>query len=117
MLTVDGLKISVSRGDTGSITVTFTGEDTPPDGTIAKVALQKAVNSESPLWEKLLTIDSGRVTIPLFSNDTDYLSGLYCWCLRLLYENGDVYTPMVKPQDFRILPVAGSADGGDTDGN
>ena len=112
MLQTDGLKISINRGDTGSITVTFTGQDAPPDGTIAKVALQKTFDSEEPLWEKLLTILSGRVTIPFFTEDTDYSRGLYYWCLRLLYANGDVYTPMEKPQEFHILPVGGDATGG-----
>ena len=66
--------------------------------------------------EKLLTVSSGRVTIPFFTQDTDYTRGLYYWCLRLLYANGDVYTPMEKPQEFRILAVAGDASGGDDNG-
>ena len=116
MLQTDGLKISITRGDTGSITVTFTGQDIPPDGTVAKVAIQKTYDSEEPLWEKLLAVSSGRVTIPFFTQDTDYTRGLYYWCLRLLYANGDVYTPMEKPQEFRILAVAGDASGGDDNG-
>lgn len=107
MLEVNGLKISVSRGDTGSITVTFTGQDTPPDGTIALVVLQKTVDSESPLWEKNLSIENGRVTIPFYPEDTNFRYGAYCWCLRLLYANGDVYTPMDRPQAFEILPANG----------
>ena len=116
MLQTDGLKILVSRGDTGSITVTFTGEDIPSDGTVAKVALQKTLDSEEPIWVKFLAVSSGRVTIPFFIKDTDYQRGLYFWCLRLLYENGDVYTPMDKPQEFRILAVAGDSTGGDGNG-
>lgn len=115
MLSVDGLAISINRGDTGSITVTFAGQDAPPDGTIAKVCLQKTLDSE-PIWEKLLSVASSRVTIPFFSHDTDYARGKYCWCLRLLYANGDVYTPMEKPQEFNILPVAGDASGGEPNG-
>lgn len=116
MLDVKGLKILLSRGDTGTITITFTGQDTPPDGTIALVTLQKTLDSEEPIWEKELAIVSGRVTIPFFSGDTVNLSrGTYCWCLRLLYENGDVYTPMDKPQEFEILPANGEP--GDRNGD
>lgn len=114
MLEVNGLKISVSRGDTGSVTVTFTGQDTPPDGTIALVVLQKTMDCPEPIWEKRLTVLNGRVTIPFFSGDTNFLRGMYCWCLRLLYENGDVYTPMEKPQAFEIL--AASGEPGDPNG-
>lgn len=115
MLIVDGLKISISRGDTGSITVTFTGQDTPADGTVAQVTLQKTMDGDGPIWEKRLDVASGRVTIPFLSEDTVDLSrGRYCWCLRLLYENGDVYTPMDKPQVFEILPANGEP--GDPDG-
>ena len=116
MLNVDGLKISISRGDTGTITITFTGQDTPPNGTIALVTLQKTMDSEGPIWEKRLEISGGRVTIPFYSADTVELSrGKYCWCLRLLYENGDVYTPMDKPQEFEILPASGEP--GDPNGD
>ena len=117
MLETDGLKISVSQGDTGTISVTFTGQDIPPDGTIAKVILQKTQDSVEPLWEKLITVEGGRIAIPLFTEDTDYPYGLFCWCLRLLYENGDVYTPMEKPQAFRILPAGGNMAGGDACGS
>ena len=114
MLETDGMKISISRGDTGSITVTFTGQDTPADGTIALITMQKTMDSEEPIWEKRLSIAGGRVTIPFYSADTVNLSrGKYCWCLRLLYENGDVYTPMKTPQPFEVLPANGEpGDGG-----
>ena len=117
MLKADGLKLSISRGDTGSITVTFTGDDIPPDGTIVRFCLQKTLDSEEILWEKDLTVLSGQTTIPFSSADTDYPRGLYCWCLRLIYANGDIYTPMDKPREFNILPANGSTDtGGDADG-
>lgn len=109
MLEVDGLKISINRGDTGSLTVIFTGQDVPEDGTHAKVIMQKTEHSEEPLWEKLLTVGSGRVTIPFFPEDTDFPQGKYCWILRLLYENGDVYTPMQDMQEFRIWPSGSSS--------
>lgn len=115
MLIVDGLKISISRGDTGSITITFTGQDVPEDGTVAQVSLYKSPDTDA-LWVKELTVESGRVTIPFLTEDSDYARGQYYWCLRLLYANGDIYTPMEKPQEFIILPSGTHATGGDTDG-
>lgn len=114
MLEVNGLKISVSRGDTGSVTVHFTGEDIPPDGTVAMVTLQKTLDSGEPLWAKKIPVTDGAVGIPFYTQDTNYTRGAYLWCLRLLYENGDVYTPMKRPQDFEILPANGEV--GETDG-
>lgn len=108
MLELDELKISIHQGDTGTIGVTFTGNDIPEDGTIAKVSMQKTLDSEEPLWSKYLEIEDGSVTIPLFTEDSDYAYGTYFWCLRLLYADGDVYTPM-KPQKFVILPAVGDA--------
>ena len=122
MLKIDGLKIFISRGDTGTLTLTFTGEDTPADGTVAKFALQRNRDSEQPLWEKELAISGGRARIPFLTSDSDYPRGTYYWGLRLFYENGDVYTPLEKLHEFNILPVSASsaeteeADGGDSDG-
>ena len=115
MLEVNGLKISISRGDTGSITVTFTGEDAPADGTIAQVELMRTMDSPDPLWVKQLEVVNSMVTIPFTAADSDYPRGMYCWILRLLYANGDRWTPMEKPQEFRILP-AGTGAGGDGGG-
>ena len=116
MLLTENLKIYMSRGDTGSITINFTGDDVPPDGTGVLFALQKTLDSDEILWEKRLTVTSGSVTIPLLSEDTDYPRGRYYWCLRLLYANGDIYTPIEKPQEFNILAVIGNVTDGDNDG-
>lgn len=116
MLILDGLKIFINRGDTGGITITFTGEDIPDDNTLAKVALQKTLDSEEPIWEKLLPVVNGQTTIGFQTEDTDLPYGKYFWCLRLLYANGDVYTPMKRPQEFNVLAVVGDATGGDDHG-
>ena len=113
MLITDGLKISINRGDTGTITITFTGQDAPPDGTVALVTLQKTLDSEETIWEKRIELANSRVTIMLLHEDTNLTRGRYLWCLRLLYENGDIYTPMETPQVFEIL----AANGEPGDGN
>lgn len=113
MLNTDNLKISISRGDTGTITITFTGQDAPPDGTVALVTLQKTLDSEETIWEKRIQVENSRVTIMLLHDDTNHTRGKYLWCLRLLYANGDIYTPMEAPQTFEIL----AANGEPGDGN
>ena len=113
MLNTDGLRIAISRGDTGTITITFTGQDAPPDGTIALVTMQKTLDSEAPIWEKRLPVENSRVTIMLLHEDTNQTRGKYLWCLRLLYANGDVYTPMETPQVFEILAANGEPGDGD----
>ena len=108
MVEVNGLKISISRGDTGSVTINFTGQDAPADGVVALVVLQKTQDSEKPIWEKEITIEDSKAVIAFRTEDTRNLSrGKYCWCLRLLYPNGDIYTPMRKPQEFEVLPANG----------
>lgn len=116
MIEVDGLKISINRGDTGSITVTFTGEDVPETGTRVKFGLQKTLDSEEPIWEKIVQVDSGRITIPFYREDTDHARGDYLWYVKILYGNGDVYTPMKKPLPFVILPGGVETPGGDDGG-
>ena len=112
MLDLKGLNIFVSKGDTGNITVTFTGEDTPPDNTIALVTVKKTADREEHIWEKELTVTNARVVIPLRTVDTDLAYGRYYWDLRLLYDNGDVYTPM-KPAEFRVVETIGDVEGGE----
>lgn len=108
MLETNTLKIAVTRGDTGTVTLTFTGDDTPENGTIALVTVKKNVDSEEPLWEKRVTIADGKAEVGLRSEDTDVAYGKYWWDVRLLYTNGDVYTPM-KPAEFRVLEAVGDA--------
>lgn len=114
MIEVDGLKISASQGDTGSVTITFTGQDVPPDGTRFRMTLKKTIDSEAPVWEKTIAISGGRVTIPFYEQDTNLGRGQYFWIPRLLYENGDRWTPVEELPEFIILPSDGKA--GDTDG-
>ena len=114
MLDVNKLKISISRGDTGSVTVTFTGEDTPDDSTIALVILQKTEDSEETIWEKRVTIGNAQAVIPFRTEDTiDLPYGEYRWMLRLLYEDGSVYTPMEHYEKFIVCPAGGDISGGD----
>lgn len=114
MLDVKGLKIWLSRGDTGSVTVTFTGTDVPDDTVTALIVFQRGETSEESIWEKRIRVSSAQVVIPFATYDTNDLApGKYKWILRLLYEDGSVYTPMEKYEDFTVCPAGGDITGGD----
>ena len=114
MLNLDGLNIEVTRGDTGSIRVSFIGEDIPEDGTIALVTVKKAADTEE-IWRKEIQVENGSCLIPLTAESTMLDFGQYRWDLRLLYEDGSVYTPMA-PAKYTISPVIGDAEAVAEDG-
>lgn len=105
MFTVSGRDITISRGDTGTLTVTLTG-DVPDDGTVALVTLRRDVNKTDAVWEKRISILDGAIVIPLTKADTDIPWFDYVWDIRLLYQNGDIYTPF-EPALFRVCEVVG----------
>lgn len=110
MLETDKLKISISRGDTGVITITFTGDDAPDDTVKALFTVRKNIGDEEAVYEKEIAISEGKCVIGFSAEETEIAVGRYYWDIRLLYENGEVYTPM-KPSEFRIVEVVGDPDG------
>lgn len=108
MMNIDGQKISISRGDTGMFTITFTGDDAPEDNCTILVSLKKNRDSEEAIWKKRLTVNNYMVTVALNADDTDQPFGQYWWDARILYRDGTVYTPM-SPASFKVLEVIGNA--------
>lgn len=106
MMDINGQDIEISRGDTGAYTITFMGEDKPSDGCIVEVSLKKTKNSDTPIWEKKLTVASDAVYVVLSQADTDLPFGQYWWDARILFQDGTVYTPM-KPASFKVMEVVG----------
>ena len=105
MFSVSGTDVTISRGDTGTLTITLTG-DVPADNTVALITVRKDVNKTDFEWEKHLAVNDGTIVVPLSSEDTDLPWHDYCWDLRLLYENGDIFTPF-PPALFRVCEVVG----------
>ena len=105
MFDVNGTDVTISRGDTGTLTVTLTG-DVPDNSTIALVTVRHDVNRTNVVWEKNFTVNDGQIIIPLTKNETDIPWFDYVWDIRLLYENGDIYTPFA-PSVFRVCEVVG----------
>ena len=109
MMELNGLNIEISKGDTGSIRVTFTGQDVPEDGTIALVSVKSCANEEEPIWEKRIPVANAGCVIQLLHEDTSLPFGIYKWDLRLIYNDGGIYTPM-KPAKFIVVERVGNAE-------
>lgn len=107
MLNIDGLNVEVTRGDTGQFTITFTGTDKPENGCVILVSLKKTKTSQTPLWEKRLTVNNDTILVTLTSEDTSLEFGQYWWDARILFRDGTVYTPM-NPASFKVLEVIGN---------
>lgn len=105
MFIVDGRDITISKGDTGTLTIELTG-DVPDDTTIALVTVRQNANNVSPVWVKEIPVHEGEITVPLTKEDTNVPWSDYVWDVRLLYENGDIYTPF-PPALFRVCEVVG----------
>lgn len=106
MMNVTGRDIEITKGDTGAFTITFTGDDKPSDGCTVEVSLKKTQTSDTPIWEKKLTVSNDAIYVILNQADTDQPFGQYWWDARILFQDGTVYTPM-KPASFKVLEVIG----------
>lgn len=108
MININGHGISISRGDTGDITMNFTGT-VPEDDTVAVITLKKSPKAQQTIWEKRINVSNGSVVLELGSEDTNLIPNTYFWDMRLLMSGERVYTP-IKPAPFQILEVIGSAE-------
>lgn len=115
MFNVDGFKINLHRGDTGTIGITATGYTFGPNdralftvkdknGTIVKQGIYPMVNN--------------RFEVPFLNGDTDYLdSGLYEWDVRYVVEpvydeegkivDGDAVATPKDPMDLNLWRTVG----------
>lgn len=104
MLNATNREVTVSKGDTGSLIIRFSG-DVPPDGTEVLVTLKKTAAAAKALWEKRLIALDGQTLVRLATEDTSLPPGVYSWDVRLLWA-GEVITP-APPRPFIILEVVG----------
>lgn len=106
MIKIKGMDVSVSKKDSASYTVTFDG-DIPPDGTEALVSIKRNPNVNEAMLEKKYTISDGMIDVNFTSEETDFVPSVYYWDIRLIYEDGKVFTPF-NPAKFEILEVVGN---------
>lgn len=111
MIDIQGMNITVSRGDCSPFTITFTGEDVPDDGTEVLFTVKKTSMHENPVIEKRIPIVDHMVTVELKNADTKNLPfGEYEWDVRLpdLFGENEPWTPMKKPEKFTVAKVVGN---------
>lgn len=95
---VDGTKITMTRGDTVRIQVAINigGEEyTPEVGDVVRFAAKKAWTDDEPCI--LITIPNDTLILTIEPNDTKELEfGAYNYDLQITFANGDVATFVTK---------------------
>ena len=95
---VDGTKITMTRGDTVRIQVAIDidGEEyTPQEGDVVRFAAKKAWTDDEPCI--LITIPNDTLVLTIEPNDTKQLEfGAYNYDLQITFANGDVATFVTK---------------------
>lgn len=97
--------ISLTRGDTATLELTFTGDAPEEDDTVI-AALKISANRKDAIWEKeIARQEDGTYLLTIDSADTVNLPfGRYFWDLRIIYSDGQITTPFL-PKLFRVLEV------------
>lgn len=105
MFDISSLNISITRGDTATLEITFQG-DVPTDGDTVVMALKASPKKSETIWEKSASaFDEGVVCFEIAVEDTaDLPFGTYYWDLRIFYSDGQVTTPF-SPKKFVIQEV------------
>lgn len=95
---VDGTKITMTRGDTVRIQVAIDidGEEyTPQEGDVVRFAAKKAWTDEEPCI--LIDIPTDTLVLTINPEDTKQLEfGAYNYDLQITFANGDVATFVTK---------------------
>lgn len=101
-MTVSGTDLSMTRGDTESITVKCTSDPFVTGDTVT-MTVREDVESAIVLQKVITAFDSGNAVIPIYPADT---SGLemdteYVYDIQVVRANGTV-TTLIKPSKFNI---------------
>lgn len=110
MIAINGKDIEITRGDCHPFTITLTGEDAPDDGEVVLFTVKRDASNTTPMIEKSLEVEEGKVTVAIMNADTkDLPFGEYQWDIRFpnLMGEGEPWTPM-KPAKFAISKVIGN---------
>lgn len=102
MLVIHKHEIYIPKGEPGSFDIQYTSEP-PEDGTKVLFSVKRDEDDENALIEKLMTVEDGKITVDLGSDDTNIEPGNYKW--DLVEESG--YRPIV-PALFSVGKVVGN---------
>lgn len=111
MIDIQGLDITVSRGDCSPFTITLTGEYAVADGTEILFTIKRNSNQENALVEKRIPVRDGKIEVTIRNADTkDLAFGDYEWDIRFpnMYGENEPYTPDGFPGKFTIARVVGN---------
>lgn len=103
-MTVTGTNLSMTRGDTESITVSLQG-DVFSSGDKVEFTVRKFPDHiEKQIHKTVTEFEDGKAIIRLYPEDTGKLSFMqYVYDIQLTRADGTVYT-IIKPSRFEILP-------------
>lgn len=104
MLYINGMEISVPRGDGCVLTFTFTSETV--NGMECLFSVKRKTCMQNASIEKRVPIQNQRAQIMLSHEDTDMDVGEYKWDIRIL--QGGVPNTPIQPQRFCVLEVVGN---------
>lgn len=97
---VNGTNLQMVRGDTESISVTFSNY-TPKPGDIVEMTVRKNVKGIPVISKKVETFADNKAIIDILPEDTERLDfGKYVYDIQLTY-SGAVKT-IIKPSEFII---------------
>lgn len=106
MFNVKELEIEINRGNAADLTLHFTGEDIPDDGTIVLFEVRPADQYNRAVIHKEVAVSNGEVDIIFLPEDTENLQiGDYYWNACIQYYDGHApWTVMRDWQRFAVLP-------------
>lgn len=108
---INGYDIEVTKGDSLTLRLTFTGRDIPA-GTEGQFTVKKRPRDTEALVEKAVTVGTdGNVTLLLTPEDTSLSAGTYFWDMRVMVPGtegmpSEVITPM-EYAAFQVLDAIG----------
>ena len=102
-MTINGTNISMTRGDSESITVSLQGSSFEA-GDKVEITVRKYAEHTVKLIHKTVTeFEDGKAVIAIYPEDTASMSfGSYIYDIQLTRADGAVYT-IIKPSKFDIL--------------
>lgn len=103
-MTVNGLSLEMTRGDTESITVTCEGHPFEQGDIIEMTVRKRASSEDRALYKRVEEFnEDGSATIPINPEDTEEMSfGAYMYDIQLTFADGTVVT-IIKPNSFVLL--------------
>ena len=112
MVNINGLDITLTRGDSLNLRVDLDGRNLP-EGSLAEMTVKRSVRSRSVVLRKTFDASGETLGIQLSPQETALLPGAYVWDIRLqipLADGGyEVYTPMEYAAVIIVPTVGGGA--------